>query len=401
MNILFLHPNFPAQFRHIATVLAKDSQNKVAFGTTREDGELPGVRKIIYKPHREPGNKTHHYIKNLESAVLHGQAVYNIADRLGKNGFIPDVVYGHSGWGPTMFIRDIYPDARFVCYFEWFYRSEGSDVGFDPNIRMNRDTLPRVRMKNAAILTDLYSCDCGISPTLWQKQQFPVEFKNKIAVIHDGIDTSYFSSNQGAELHLPSINLDLRGIKEIVTYVARGMEPYRGFPQFMEAVEILQKRRPNCHAVIVGSDKVFYGSRLSGGKTFKQYMLEKLSLDESRIHFTGHLPYPDYLKVLQASAAHVYLTYPFVLSWSMLEAMSTGCLVIASDTAPVTEIIQDGINGLLADFFSPHQIAARVEEALDNPERVKTIRSKARKTILDNYDLATLLPKQMHYIFRS
>ncbi len=284
---------------------------------------------------------------------MHGQAVYNIADRLGKNGFIPDVVYGHSGWGPTMFIRDIYPDARFICYFEWFYRSEGSDVGFDPGIRTNRDTRPRVRMKNAAILTDLYSCDGGISPTLWQKRQFPAEFKNKIAVIHDGIDTSYFSSNPGAELHLPSITWTAR-IKEIVTYVARGMEPYRGFPQFMEAVEILQKRRPGCHAVIVGSDNVFYGSRLSGKKTFKQYMLEKLSLDESRIHFTGHLPYPDYLKVLQASAAHVYLTYPFVLS----DQCSKQCqrVLVLGCSAPVTEIIQDGMNGLLR-FFSPHQIA--------------------------------------------
>lgn len=398
INILFLHPNFPAQFRHLAAALANDSQNKVVYGTTRQEGEIPGVRKIIYKPHREPRNETHHYLKNLESAVLHGQAIYKIADGLRQEGFIPDVVYGHSGWGPTMFIKDIYPHARFICYFEWFYRAEGSDVGFDPNIRVIRDTLPRVRMKNAAILTDLYSCDRGISPTLWQKQQFPGEFKNKIAVIHDGINTNYFSPNPSAELYLPSIDLDLRGMKEIVTYAARGMEPYRGFPQFMEALDILEKRRTNCHVVIVGEDKVFYSPKLPGEKTFKQFMLEKLSLDESRIYFTGHLSYPDYLKVLQASATHVYLTYPFVLSWSMLEAMSTECLVIASNTEPVTEIIQDGINGLLVDFFSPQQIADRIEEALGNPERMKAIRSRARKTILDNYDLAKLLSKQMQYI---
>ncbi len=398
MNILFLHPNFPAQFRHLAAALGSDPRNRVVYGTTREEGEIPGVKKIIYKSHREVNNRTHHYIKNLESAVLQGQAVYNLTDELRKEGFAPDIVYGHSGWGPTMFIRDIYPYAQFICYFEWFYRSAGSDVGFDPKVKVNRNTLPRVRMKNTPILTDLYSCDRGISPTHWQRQQFPAEFRSKIAVIHDGIDTNFFSPDPGAELFLPSINLDLRGKKEIITYVARGMEPYRGFPQFMEALEILQRRRPQFHAVVVGIDDVFYGPRLPKGNTFKQLMLERLSLDESRIHFTGHLSYPDYLKVLQASSAHVYLTYPFVLSWSMLEAMSTGCLLIASNTAPVTEIIQDGVSGLLVDFFSPREIADRFEEAMKDHELMQPIRSMARRIILNNYSLAEMLPRQIRYI---
>ena len=176
------------------------------------------------------------------------------------------------------------------------------------------------------------------------------------------------------------------------------MEPYRGFPQFMETVALLQERRPNCHVVIVGEDRVAYGKRLPDGKTYKQLMLEKIPLDLSRVHFTGLLPYDRYLQVLQASSVHVYLTRPFVLSWSMLEALSTGCLIVASNTAPVTEVIEDGINGLLVDFFSPQEICDRVEEVLDHPTQMSSIRAKARQTILEKYDLAQLLPQHLEWM---
>ena len=193
----------------------------------------------------------------------------------------------------------------------------------------------------------------------------------------------------------PAIGLDLSQVDEIVTYATRGMEPYRGFPQFMEAVALIQQRRPNCHVVVVGDDRVAYGKTLPDGKTYKQLMLEKLPLDLSRLHFTGSLPYDQYLQVLQASSAHIYLTRPFVLSWSMLEAMASGCLLIASNTAPVTEVIQDGKNGLLVDFFSPREIADRVDEVLGQGDRLADLRANARETILKSYDLATLLPQQI------
>ena len=398
MNILFLHPNFPAQFRHLAFILGKDPRNKVVFGTTREEGELPCVRKIVYKPHRQATASTHHYVQPLENAVLHGQALYRIAEQLRSEDFIPDIVYGHSGWGPTMFVKDIFPNAQSLCYFEWFYHSNGSDVGFDPKMKIKRDTRSKIRMKNAPILTDLYSCDRGLAPTYWQQQQFPAEFRGKIKVIHDGIDTDFFTPKAEVKLILPSLNLDLTGIHEIVTYVARGMEPYRGFPEFMESVALLQRRRPKCHVVIVGIDDVFYSPLLADGKTYKQLMLEKLPFDLTRVHFAGHLSYPDYLLVLQASAVHVYLTYPFVLSWSMMEAMSTGCLLVASNTAPVTEIIRDGENGLLADFFSPEEIADRVGEVLDKPDLMKSIRAMARQTIMTNYSQTALIPQQLRWI---
>ncbi|MDD5168551.1 MAG: glycosyltransferase family 4 protein, partial [Syntrophales bacterium] len=363
MKILFLHRNFPAQFRHLAAVLGRDPGNRVVFITARREGEISGVRKIVYEPSRKPNRETHHYLKSLEDAVLHGQAVYRLAQKLKTEGFVPDVIYGHSGWGPTLFMKDVFPKARLLCYFEWFYYAHGSDADFDPADRLTPDDILRIRMKNAPILTDLYGCDGGLSPTNWQMQQFPPEFHKKISVLHDGIDTRYFHPDRNASLVLSALNLDLSAAGEIVTYVSRGLEPYRGFPQFMETVSLLQKRRPRCHVVVVGEDRVAYGRQPADGKTYKQQMLDKLDLDLSRLHFTGHLPYADYRRVLQSSSAHVYLTRPFVLSWSMMEAMSAGCLIVASRTPPVMEMIEDGVNGMLVDFFSPREIADKVEEA--------------------------------------
>jgi glycosyltransferase involved in cell wall biosynthesis/parvulin-like peptidyl-prolyl isomerase len=398
MRILFLHPNFPAQFRHVAAALAKDSRHQVVFGTARREGHLPDVHKAIYNSSREARSQTHHYVRPLENAVLQGQAVYRLAEQLKRRGFVPDVVYGHSGWGPTLLMKDIFPNSKLLCYFEWFYHAHGSDADFDPTEPLTADDEARIRIKNAPILLDLYSCDRGLSPTYWQHQQFPPEYRSKITVRHDGIDTDFFCPKPGAKLVLPRINLDLSHAKELVTYVARGMEPYRGFPQFIEAVALLQQRRPESHVVIVGENRVAYGKTLPDGKTYKEEILKKFALDLDRIHFTGWLPYPEYLQVLQASSAHVYLTRPFVLSWSMLESLSAGCLVVGSRTAPVTEVIQDGVNGLLADFFSPQEICDRLEEALKHPERMAAIRVKARETTQQRYDLSQLLPKHLQWI---
>jgi len=398
MRILFLHPNFPAQFRHLAVALAQDSNHQVVFGTTRKEGSLPGVYKAIYTPSREAHPQTHHYIRGLENAVLQGQAIYRLAEQLKAQNFIPEVVYGHSGWGPTLFIKDAFPKAKLLCYFEWFYQAHGSDSDFDPSEPLTADDEARIRVKNAPILIDLYSCDRGLSPTYWQRQQFPPEYHSKITVCHDGIDTKFFQPQPGAKLILPRLNLDLSDVPELVTYVARGMEPYRGFPQFIEALALLQQRRPQCHAVIVGENRVAYGKTLPDGKTYKDVMLEKVPLDLDRVHFTGLLAYPEYLQVLQASSVHIYLTRPFVLSWSMLEALSAGCLIVASGTAPVTEVIEDGVNGLLVDFFSPQEICDRVEEALDHPTRLASIRTKARETMQELYDLAQLLPQHLQWI---
>ena len=401
MNILFLHSNFPAQFRHLAYALAQDKRHRVVFGTNRREGHIPGVAKALYQPSRQVSENIHPYVGPLESAVLTGQAVYRMASQLKADGFIPDVIFGHSGWGTPLFMKDLFPKAQLCCYFEWFYHAHGTDADFDPNEPLDADGEACIRLKNTPILTDLYSCDRGLSPTHWQRSQFPTEFQPKIHVMHDGVDTEFFSPRPGSKLILPHLLLDLSGAQEVVTYVARGMEPYRGFPQFIETVALLQQRRPQCHVVVVGEDRVAYGRQRSDGKTYKEWMLENTPLDMSRLHFTGRLPYSDYLQVLQASSVHVYLTRPFVLSWSMLEAMSTGCLIVGSSTAPVQEVIEDGINGLLVDFFNPVDIADTVEMALDHPQEMTNLRTNARDTILQRYNLATLLPQQMAWLLED
>lgn len=392
MRVVFLHSNFPAQFIHLAAQLARDRANEVVFITNRAEGSLAGVRKIIYTTPREVSGETHSYLHGFENGILQGQAVYRELSLLKQQGFIPDVVYGHSGWGLPTFVKDVFPESKLICLFEWFYHAHGTDADFDPANPLSPDGELKIRIKNASILLDLNSCDWGVSPTYWQHRQFPLEYQPKISVIHDGVDTGSIKPEPGIKLVLPQIGLDLSDAWEIVTYVARGMEPYRGFPQFIEAVRLIMAERPDCHIVIVGADRVAYGKSLPGGQTFKQSMLEKIPLDLSRVHFTGLLPKRDYLKVLQASSVHVYLTYPFVLSWSMLEAMAAGCLVVASDTAPVNEVITNGVNGLHTNFFSPQKIAAQVVDVLARPDEYREMRIKARQTILDRYALAKLLP---------
>lgn len=398
MRFLFLHSSFPGQFLHLAHYLGVNG-NQVAFLTKSEDqGDLPSVRRFVYKPERNVSPHTHHYLRNLERAVLEGQSAYQTAAKLKEQGFVPDIIIGHSGWGPTLYMKDLFPKSPLLCYFEWYYRAYGSDSAFGPNEHLSADDECRIRTKNGPILLDLYSCDAGISPTYWQHRQFPLEYASKIRVIHDGINTDACKPRVGGKMILPQIGLDLSEAREIVTYVGRGMEPYRGFPQFMQAVAKLQQRRPQCHVVVVGGEGVFYGSPLPDGKTWKDKMLDELPLDRQRIHFTGYLNRPDFLTMLQASTVHVYLSRPFVLSWSMLEAMSCGCTLVASATPPVQEVVNDGVNGLLTDFFDSGKLADRIEEALDDERLRRGLAHRARETILDRYDLRRQLPRQLDLV---
>lgn len=395
MNILFLHRNFPAQFRHIAPELAKDKNNNVVFITNNKDRNLANIKKYIYEPKRKVPKDCHRYLRFYEDSIIHRQATAEVALALKNTGFMPDIIFGHT-WGQTLFMKDIFPDTPLLCYFEWFYNSQGGDIGFN-NKELDIDELAKIRSKNAHLLIDLYSCDAGICPTNFQKSQFPKEFQDKIKVLHDGVDTDFCTPNQNAVFRIKDKNLFLTQNDEVVTYATRGMEAYRGFPEFMQAAEMLLKRRPNLHIVVAGEDRVCYGARLANC-TFKEYMLNSLDLDMSRVHFTGGLPYGEYKKLLQISSAHVYLTYPFVLSWSLMEAMSVGCCIVASKTPPVEEVIQDNKNGLLFDFYDLQEMQKQVEYALDNQDKVQELRNNARKTIQDNYALQDLLPKQIEIL---
>lgn len=401
MKLLFAHQNFPGQYLHLARYLGTQAGNEVVFLTQRKDGALPGVKKVVYAPKRKPSRQTHHYLREAEAGVLNGQEVARAALSLKNAGFVPDVMLGHNGWGEIWYLKDIYPKSPLIGYFEFFYRPEGADIEFEPGVSEQLDTAPRLRTKNIGNLLGLEAADLGQCPTRWQQSLYPERYRSMLRVIHEGIDTRIVKPNPLAKLRLSSSDRELTAQDEVVTYVARNLEPYRGFQSFMRSLPAILSRRPNAQIVIVGGDEVSYGKRLPEGKTYREEMLKELadSLDLSRVHFLGRVPYQTFLTVLQISRAHVYLTYPFVLSWSMLEALSAGCLVIGSRTAPVEEVLRHRENGLLVDFFDTAGIADAVVDALANPEAYRAIRERARRTAIEGYDLHTLaLPAQLKLV---
>jgi glycosyltransferase involved in cell wall biosynthesis len=396
MRILFLHDNFPAQFGVFGQYLAKQGWD-VWFGTQRKGVSLPGTKTFNYESHRAVTQEVHPYAVNFERAILAGQAVARVALELKKKGLRPDIVMAHSGWGPGLFTKDIWPDAKYVGYFEWYYRPDAPDLVFASEGDQSIDDQLRARGRNASILMDLASCDAGICPTEFQKEQFPMCFHDKLTVMHDGIDSDAYRPDPGARLNLP--NLDLSHVDEIITYVARGMEPYRGFPEFMKAMETVLEQRPNAHAVILGEDRVAYGKQLPKGESYKKRALKECNLDWSRVHFTGLLPRSQYLQVLQASTVHVYLTIPFVLSWSMMEAMSCGCAIVASDARPVREIFDKDPQSLnLVDYKAPDEIAKSVLDLLDHQAARDVFRMRARRLIVDNYSAKALFRRKASWL---
>lgn len=397
MNFLFIHQNMPGQFGHLAARLARESENRVVFLTKADRAPPAGVTRVRYQPTRGPHPSTHHYIRDFENAVLHGQAAARACVELKKSGFTPDVIIAHPGWGESLYIKDIYPSAKLASYCEFFYRAAGADVGFDAAETLDPDGAARVRTRNATLLIALEACDRGFSPTQWQRSVHPPEWHGKIEVLFDGIDAEIARPNLQATLELPDGTV-LTPRSQVVTYVARNLEPYRGFPSFMRAVPQLLDELPEAHILIVGGDDVSYGKRPEDGRNWRETMLDEIRCTSSRLHFLGHLPYADYLRVLQVSTAHVYLTVPFVLSWSAMEALASGCMLIGSQTPPVEEVVQDGKNGFLVDFFAPDQIASATVDAVRHRVDLADMRRQARDTILGRYDLATCLPRQLSFL---
>ena len=390
-RFLFIHQNFPGQFGHVAKALAARGHEVVALGINAR--QVPGVRTVRYavKPPATPSSVAN--VPEFEVKVVRGLACAQAMEALKAEGFSPEVVVAHPGWGEALFCRDVWPAARFLVFAEFYYCAHGADFAFDPEFgSTDAQSLWRLRLKNTALLHALAESDAGYAPTRWQHSRIPERLRSRFEVIFDGIDTRAATPDPGAWLALKRAGLRIKAGDEVITFVNRNLEPYRGFHVFMRALPEILRRRPAAQVLIVGGDEVSYGQPPAAGGTWRQKMLAEVGerLPSGRVHFLGRVPWADYLRVLQVSACHVYMTYPFVLSWSCVEALSAGCVVVGSRTAPVEEVIEDGVNGWLVDFFDTGGWVERVCAALQERSQLDGIRREARSRAVSRYDLESV-----------
>lgn len=392
MKVLFVHQNCPGQFKHLAPALAAEGHQVVFIG--QKDKITPaGVKRLEYAPHRAVTPKIHPYLVGTEAAVLNAQAVARLGFSLRQQGFVPDVMIGNPGWGETLFLKDVWPESPLISFSEFYYNGRGADVGFDPEFDTGPDAILRARIRTSQHLLAIEAADLAYSPTKWQRAQFPRVYQDRIRVIHDGIDIDSIAPNPSARFTLPDGRILTRD-DEVLTYVSRNLEPYRGFHSFMRSLPAILERRPEARVVVVGGDDVSYGARPKEGNSWREFLLSEIGELPDRVSFTGRIPYGDYLSLLSVSSVHLYLTYPFVLSWSMLEAMASGAFIVGSTTAPVEEVIEDGQNGWLVDFFDTAAISGRVAEALAARKDMDALRRKARETVVDRFALKSCLARQ-------
>ena len=405
MNILFIHQNFPGQFKFLAPALVQQGHTVVAMTMQKtEVKQWQGVKLETYSASRGSTPNVHPWVTDFETKTIRAEACFRSALEMKTQGFTPDLIIAHPGWGESLFLKDVWPNAKLGIYCEFYYHPDEADVGFDPEFP-SKDVgeVCRLRLKNLNNLLHFEVVDAGISPTQWQASTFPEPFRSKITVVHDGIDTEAVAPNQAVSLTLNS-DIKLTRADEVITFVNRNLEPYRGYHIFMRTLPELLKRRPNARVLIVGADDVSYGARPEGGKKWKDIFASEVrphisDADWSRVHFLGHISYQLFIPLLQLSTVHVYLTYPFVLSWSLLEAMSVGCAIVASDTQPLREAIRHNDTGRLVDFFDVPGLVNEVCALLDDPTARAKLGANARAFAQANYDLKTVcLPRQLAWV---
>lgn len=405
MNLLFIHQNFPGQFKFLAPALAIRGHRVVAMTMQQVPATVwQGVALAPYAASRGTTPNVHPWVSDFETKTIRGEACFRAALQLRAQGFTPDAIIAHPGWGESLFLKEVWPEARLGIYCEFYYHPEGADVGFDPEFPP-RDVgdVCRLRLKNLNNLLHFEVADAGLSPTRWQASTFPPPFRDRITVVHDGIDTETVAPSQQVSLTLNG-SLVLTRADEVITFVNRNLEPYRGYHLFMRALPEILRRRPLARILIVGGDEVSYGARPEGGGTWKDRFVREVRPhirddDWARVHFLGHVPYQHFIPLLQLSRVHVYLTYPFVLSWSLLEAMSAGCAIVASDTQPLREAIADDETGRLVDFFDVAGLAEAVCALLDDPPARARLGENARRFAQRHYDLKRVcLPGQLDWV---
>lgn len=407
MKILFVHQNFPGQFKFLAPALRAQGHHVLALrmqNTTANDWQ--GVPVLAYQASRAPAPQQHPWLADFETKAIRGEACFLKALTLRAEGFVPDVIVAHPGWGESLFLKEVWPSAKLGIYAEFYYRTQGADVGFDPEFpQSDTGDACRLRLKNINNLLHFEVADAGLSPTQWQASTFAQPFRDKITVLHDGIDTETIRPNPGVSLTLNN-SMTLTRADEVITFVNRNLEPYRGYHIFMRSLPELLKRRPRARVLIVGGSDVSYGARPTTQQTWREIFAAEVrpqiaDADWARVHFLGHIAYAHFVALLQLSTVHVYLTYPFVLSWSLLEAMSAGCAIVASDTAPVLEVVQHDETGRLVNFFDVAALTQSICELLEDPSARARLGAAARALAQSRFDLnSQCLPEQIRWVQR-
>lgn len=408
MRVLLIHQNFPGQYKHLGPALAARGDEVVALTPkVKKPATWKGIRVIPYHIKRSSSKDAHPWMIDLETKVIRAEACYDGAMRLKEAGFEPDVILAHHGWGESMFLKDVWPNARVGLYCEFYHLADYPYMNFDPEFEKggsSKDPL-RLRIRNLNNHLHFDFAEAGISPTYFQANTFPQPFRDKIQVLHDGVDTDLLVRNENAQLKLDNGQVLTRD-DEVVTFINRNLEPYRGYHVFMRALPEILKRRPNAQIVMLGGDDVSYGARAPKGQTWKQIFIDEVRAqisdqDWTRVHFLGRVPYDRFLSMVQVSRVHVYLTYPFVLSWSLLESMSTQSAILASDTPPLHEAIKDGETGILTDFFDHHELVNKLDIMLDDKEQRERLGKNARDFVVKTYDLKrTCLPGHLEFVDR-
>ncbi len=399
MHVLFVHQNFPAQFGQVATWWSRVRGGRSTFASSKSPGPVPGLEHIQYKVAGGARESTNFCSRTFENQTWNSMGLYEALRA--RPDIQPDLIVAHSGFVSSLFLRELYPDTPHIGYFEFFYHSHGSDMDFRNDLLAPEPiNLLRGRNRNAQILLDLHNCDAGYSPTGFQRSQLPREYQPKIRTIFDGIDTEFWKRAPDSPRTFGGVTIPRGG--RVVTYVSRGFESMRGFDIFLQTADRICKARPDTQVIVVGEDRVCYGGdeSFTGGKTFKQWAIEKHRPDLSRIHFVGRLPPVELVQLFSLSDLHIYLTAPFVLSWSLFNALSCECTVLGSDTAPVREVIREGETGLLCDFFDIEGLTSKALQVLESPQKYQHLGGNGRALIESRYR-ADLCLGQIEELFRD
>ena len=405
-QVLFIHQNFPGQFKSLAPALA-EMKNIEVQSLSLVDSPYDNINHYKYNIEGETSNNIHFLAQEFETKMLRAHGVALKCVEMKEKGYKPDLIVSHPGWGEIFLIKEIWPEVKLLSYFEFYYHSSGSDIDFDLDEKhhpsADNNLFFKLVARNAPTFMNYVQSDKLICPTNFQKNTAPNDFIDKINVIHDGIDTNLIKPQKNAKVSLGDKNkIDLTKDNKVITFINRNLEPYRGYHIFMRSLPAILEQHPDAYVIIVGGDKVSYGASPKDGNSYKNIYFNEVKdkiKDLSRVKFVGLVEYKTLLAILGITTVHIYFTYPFVLSWSTLESMSMETLIVGSSTEPVKEVIKHNKNGLLVDFFDVEGLSKTVIDVLNNPDKYKALKKEARKTIIKEYDLKKVcLPKQIKLV---